>query len=129
MNELFSCLYQADVFLTKEECEYVFHRGLAFLKAYEALAQSLFRQDKPWLFPLYPKTHSFHEQMITIKTNSDHHNMSINPMVYGCQCDEDTVGRAARLSRRVNVRMVMQRTMQRYLVSAYSAFSKANLLG
>ena len=129
MNELFSCLYRADVFMTKEECEYVFQRGLAFLKAYEALAQSLFREDRPWLFPLYPKTHSFHEQMVTIKTNSDQHNMSINPMVYGCQCDEDTIGRAARLSRRVNVRMVMQRTMQRYLVSAYSVFSKANLLG
>lgn len=51
-----------------------------------------------------------------------------NPMLFACQIDEDTVGKASRLSRKVNIRLVAQRALDRYLTAAYTAFAKAKLL-
>lgn len=130
MNELFQCLYKADAFLSREQCDYVSSRGLEFLRIYNGLAVKMFADGKPWLFPLYPKLHVFHEMNLQIKFDGETPltGTSFNPLVWGCQVDEDQIGRTARLSRRVSVRTQMQRTLERYLVNAYSAFVRAGLL-
>ena len=130
MNELFSCLYRADAFLTPDQCVYTSSRGLEFLRIYGGLANRFFVEGRPWLFPLYPKLHGFHEMMLTIKKDgeSPHSKTAINPLVWGCQVDEDQIGRTARLSRRVSIRLQMQRTLERYLVNSHTAFCKAGLL-
>ena len=51
------------------------------------------------------------------------------PDGWGHRWQDIQVVRTSRLSRRVNIRVVSARTLDRYLVSAYSAFSKAGLLG
>ena len=130
LNELFSTLYKADAFLDAQQCSYVSRRGLEFLRLYQMLATQLFQRGRPWVFPLYPKLHGFHEMMLTIKMEGEapETRTSFNPLVWGCQIDEDQIGRTARLSRRVAARLQMKRTLDRYLVSAYSAFTRAGLL-
>ena len=54
--------------------------------------------------------------------------LAFNPLVFACQQDEDTVGKVSRLSRRVNIRKVMDRTLRRYRVQAKTAFKDAGLL-
>ena len=128
MNELWSCLFRAEVFLTEEQCFYVSARGVRFLQTYSLMARDLFRDNRPWVFPLYGKLHGFHEQMLTILEQARQHKMSLNPIVFCCQMDEDTIGRASRISRRVNIRQVIKRSLQRCLIAAHTAFTKEGLL-
>ena len=128
MNNLFECLIRADAFLSKEECIYVSAKGLRFLQVYSKMARAQFQEGCPWNFPLYPKLHAYHETILQVQHDGQRVGMAINPLMFSCQVDEDTVGRTSRLSRRVNIRLVMTRTLQRYLMSAHSAFVRAGLL-
>lgn len=128
VNSLFSMLYKAGAFLGESECAHVAEQGLRFLAVYAELALKMYRANRQYLFPLYPKLHIWHHLVLAVKQSGERNQSAINPTMWGCQMDEDTVGRASRLSRRVNIRRVASRTLERYLVSAYTAFSKAGLL-
>lgn len=128
MNQIFSCLFKADAFLSAEQSMYVSNRGLAFLQTYTAMANRMYSLGKPWLFALYPKLHAYHEIMLTLRQQAQDCGMSYNPIMFCCQMDEDIVGRASRLSRRVNLRRVMDRTLGRYLISCHTAFVCAGFL-
>ena len=65
----------------------------------------------------------------TARSTASSAGLCCSPMMFGCQMDEDVVGKASRLSRRVNIRKVSQRALDRYLVAAFAAYSKAKLLG
>eukprot|EP00435_Cladocopium_sp_Y103_P067186 s55_g29.t1 len=128
INAMFALLYRSNAFLSEQESHFVAEQGLLFLKTYATMAQRMFEGNRQWMFPLYPKLHMFHHQMIEILFLAKSCQRSINPMMFACQLDEDAVGRSSRLSRRVNIRRVSLRTLERYLVSAYAAHAKAGLL-
>ena len=128
VNSLFTMLYKAGAFLGESECAHVAEQGLRFLAVYAELALKMYRDNRQYLFPLYPKLHIWHHLVLAVKQSGERNQSAINPTMWGCQMDEDTVGRASRLSRRVNIRRVASRTLERYLVSAYTAFTKAGLL-
>ena len=129
MNLLFQHLYRAGAFLTEEEGLFVATQGLAFLSTYVLGAQTMFQKNRQYLYPLYPKLHIFHHILLDIRSKCMALHLCENPLMYACQLDEDVVGRASRLSRRVSIRQVGFRTLQRYLISAYTAYTKAGLLG
>ena len=129
MNSMFGVLYRAGAFLSRNEASFVSSQGLEFLRTYAKMASDMFNEGRQWLFPLYPKLHIFHHVVLEVMYTAEDCGTCCSPMMFGCQMDEDTVGRASRLSRRVNIRVVSGRTLDRYLVSANSAFSKAGLLG
>lgn len=129
MNAMFSVLYRSGAFLTEEQAAFVATQGLAFLDCYATMAAAMFNAGRQHLYPLYPKLHMFHHIMITVQRQGSTAKVAVNPTMWGCQMDEDTVGRASRLSRRVNIRLVAQRSLERYLVAAFTAFTKAGLLG
>jgi hypothetical protein len=92
------------------------------------MALNMFQDNRQWLFPLYPKLHVFHHQMVEIKRSGMTAKMAINPAMFSCQMDEDTVGRASRISRRVSIKLVASRTLQRYLVAAHASFVKSGIM-
>lgn len=122
LNRMFGFLYQAPAFLEGEQCLFVADRGQEFLNLYYALAQSQFAKRKPFLYPLYPKLHGLHHWVIQLRGDYKNHQLAENPMIYACQMDEDCIGRVARLSRRVNIRAVMNRTFDRYLIAAHTVW-------
>lgn len=128
VNTFFSFLFRSQVFLTQAESLYLAGLGFRFLKTYGELAMEMYRAGRPWLYPLYPKLHIYHHALVKLKVDAEEKSKAINPLVWSCQMDEDIVGRASRLSRRVSIRTVMKRTFERYLVQAYEAFQKAELL-
>lgn len=128
MNSMFSILYRSGAFLSEHEATFVSQQGLEFLACYSGLAAALFRDGKQWMFPLYPKLHMFHHLMLDIANQARSAKVALSPMLWACQIDEDVVGRSSRLSRRVNIRLVSQRALDRYLVAAHSAHSNAGLL-
>ena len=128
VNAMFSTLYKSGAFLNETECEFVSQQGLHFLQCYAQNATAMFRCGKQYLFPLYPKLHLFHHIMLDLKMQGAELKIALNPLCFGCQMDEDVVGKASRLSRRVNIRRVASRALDRYLVAAYAAYTKAKLL-
>ena len=128
MNSMFSLLYRAGAFLSRDECAFVAAQGLGFLKTYQKMAVLMFQASKQWCFPLYPKLHIFHHICIEVQRAGIMVGVGCNPTMWGCQMDEDCIGKASRLSRRVNIRRVAFRALDRYLIAAYSAFRKDGLL-
>ena len=129
LNSLFRLLYRSGAFLTAEQAAFISDQGLSFLRTYASMARVMYNAGKQWLFPLYPKLHVFHHIILTVRNTASSTGLCCSPMMYGCQMDEDVVGKASRLSRRVNIRKVSQRALDRYLVAAFTAYSKAKLLG
>jgi len=129
LNSLFRLLYRSGAFLTAEQAAFISDQGLSFLRTYAAMARVMYNAGKQWLFPLYPKLHVFHHLILTVRNTASSTGLCCSPMMYGCQMDEDVVGKTSRLSRRVNIRKVSQRALDRYLVAAFTAYSKAKLLG
>lgn len=128
LNALFECLYGADAFLTVEQSNLVTRNGLRFLEIYQSMAVSQYEVGRAYAFPLYPKLHGFHEILLTTRSDTLRTGTSMNPLMWSCQIDEDVVGRASRLSRRVSIKQTMQRTLDRYLISARTAFANAGML-
>ena len=128
LNAALSFLYNAPLWLDQEECKFVYSRGMNFLQTYSALAGDCFRQNKYHLYPLYPKLHAVHHVWLLISQDGDSVGYAMNPLTASCQQDEDIVGKVSRTSRRVNVRMVIQRTLQRYLMASYKVWFDAKII-
>ena len=128
MNMMFRCLFSSPAFLDRNESVYAASLGMAFLKVYNELAWVCFQARRPYLFPMYPKLHYMHHAFLKMALDANSVGYSENPLLTACQQDEDTIGRASRLSRRVSIRMTMTRTLQRYLVLAHTVWVKAGMI-
>ena len=128
INAAMSHLYNAPLFLKANEAEFVGRQGLVFLTKYYGLAVSQFALRKPFLFPLYPKMHAACHHFLALLMQSRERGGALNPLSTGCQLDEDAIGKASRISRRVSIRKVMQRTLERYLMTCYAEWTEAKLL-
>ena len=128
LNAMFSVLYRAGAFLKENECAFVSEQGLRFLEAYAFLANAMFAEGKQYLYPLYPKLHIFHHIILDVKHLGENVKIACNPAMFSCQMCEDVVGRSSRISRRVSIRKVAFRSLDRFRSAAFAAFVKAKLL-
>eukprot|EP00438_Fugacium_kawagutii_P010280 Skav226724 [mRNA] locus=scaffold720:14695:16275:- [translate_table: standard] len=128
LNAMFGVLYRSGAFLSEDEASFVSTQGLLFLKVYSEMAERMFRASRQWMFPLFPKLHSFHHLMLDVRDQGEQAKVAASPMLHCCQMDEDTVGRTSRISRRVSIRQASYRTLTRYLAACHAAHVKAGLL-
>lgn len=128
INAMFRVLYRSGAFLGESEALFVAEQGLSFLQCYASMASSLYQEGKQWCFPLYPKLHQFHHLLLETRFLAISVKLAPNVMMWSCQLDEDIVGRTSKLSRRVNIRKVAQRSLDRFLVAAHTAHVKERLL-
>lgn len=128
MNAFFSFLYESPLFLDRTESLFAAKKVLDFLRMYQELAVRQWQKSLPHLFPLYPKLHVFHHIGLQLLHDSSACGFACNPISVATQVDEDLIGRTARVSRRVSIRTVMDRTLQRYLISCKASWIKAGLL-
>ena len=73
-----------------------------------------------------PKTHYIHHGALDILNTAQRSTFVINPLAFSNQTQEDFVGRAARISRRVAVPLVHLRVIQRCLICAYQSILDAD---
>ena len=128
LNACLSFLYDAALFLESNECRFVYNKGMCFLQTYSDLAQKMFDRGQPHLYPLFPKGHAVHHIWHGIMSDCQQHGFSLNPLTASCQQDEDKIGRVSRLSRRVNVRLTILRTLQRHRMACYKIWKEAKLI-
>ena len=124
-NLFFRGLYDCDAFLSAEQCAFISEAGRTFLTSYVELARRCFQDRKP-LYPLLPKIHLMDHFIYKMWRDGWEVGLSDNPLQVACQMDEDMVGKASRISRRVSIRLQILRTFQRYLICCHDAFTEAS---
>ena len=127
LNKLFSVLFNSNFFLDRGGSLYSSHLGRSWLVLYRELAELTFAEGRA-MFPLLPKAHAFEHMVLRMRRDAMLYGISSNPLVVGCQADEDLVGRISRLSRQVSIRVVIAKTLQRYLIQAYSTWTAAGII-
>ena len=106
----------------KNEAEWASMHGTQFLQEYAHFALSQYQLRKPHLFPLYPKMHYIDHIFKRLRWEADDCDKAFNCLSTSCQMDEDAVGKSSRISRRVNIRLVQRRTLERYLLNCYAVW-------
>ena len=82
-------------------------------------------QEGKRLYCLRPKIHFFHHCLYDVdKQLRSNCQWVVNPNLWGCEMNEDYIGRISRMSRRVSPKIATQRTIDRYLVAAKLLFKK-----
>eukprot|EP00438_Fugacium_kawagutii_P004942 Skav232722 [mRNA] locus=scaffold3777:19787:26844:- [translate_table: standard] len=102
-------------------------KGLRFLRRYSVAAAMAHRAGRK-LFGFQPKCHALHKVFLLMLLQCRAHGFAINPAVYSVQPDEDLIGRASRISRKVHPAQQVRRVLERYLLSAHSEWVRAGFL-
>ncbi|CAE7610801.1 unnamed protein product [Symbiodinium sp. CCMP2592] len=124
INRCFRILYAEDAFLSADTAKLTGELISRFLRRYEHLVRETYEMECT-LFSVPPKIHPLHHFALDLLRAGRAGHPGINPLLWSTQMSEDLVGRPSRLSRRVGTRCVVQRTLQRYLQSAYREWVKA----
>ena len=128
MNSCLKSLYLSDLFIPPDEAVEIAEAGLKFLRRLAWLAKHA-QDSHKCLFLLTPKAHAAHHILLEdLLLNARKGLSPLNPIALSVQMDEDYLGFAARLSRRVEPRKCSIRCIQRFLQQCYHEFVKAGLI-
>ena len=123
-NKFFGMVYRAGVWLTQDERDLAISTLGQFLGAFSRAADYAFQTLHKTRFKFQPKFHMIAEvrHLLIVEAGYGGETLSINPLVWATQCDEDFVGRVAALSRKVSSRTLHKKTIERYLISLAAAW-------
>ena len=113
---MFSILYHAGFWLTREEALEAGRLGRQWLRLYVELADMSFKAGK-LRFPLAVKHHMMDHHVRALLKGAQFE-WSWNCLIDSVQLDEDFIGHAARIARRVSPVSQAERVLQRYLARA-----------
>lgn len=86
---------------------------MCLLRGYRRLAYEAVRlQMVGW--GLKPKYHALHHMAYSLRQQIL--SLALNPMAWGNESNEDTIGKVCRLARKVDVRTITRRVLQRYFL-------------
>ena len=127
LNGCMSGLYSSDAWIDNPFATDYAEKGLRFLRRYAFAAAAAHGEGRK-LFGFQPKCHALHKVFLFMLLQARSHGFAINPAVFSVQPDEDLIGRASRLSRRVHPSQQVKRVLERYLQSAYSEWVRAGFI-
>lgn len=78
-------------------------------------------------FSLVPKIHMIHHTALQVTQEASRAKFAKNPLAHSVQCQEDYIGRGARISRRVNARRLHENTLARSLIAVLQALQSSDL--
>lgn len=119
-NSWLTALYHEGLFIRAPVARGIALRGLKFLHGYAKLAKMAFDRGQK-RFALIPKGHYLHHQVLDLLHQSERSRWCPNLLMYGCQLQEDYVGRPSRISRRVSPKTVPLRVLQRSFLAIRAA--------
>ena len=101
--------------------------GMKLLRGYAYLASRAIQEGKR-LYSLRPKLHYYHHVLIELEAQIRRQDAwCLNPALFGCESNEDYIGRISRISRKVSPKATSRRTLDRYLVAVKLMFRKHGL--
>ena len=122
-----SGLYKHELWIPANEARLLANHALQHLRLYGRGA-SLAWQKRRSLFPLMPNHHRLHHLGVDLLEQSQAAQHCLSPLHSSCQPAEDFIGRPSRISRRVNCRQIVTRTLQRALAVVLAHYHKAGLI-
>ena len=115
-TDWFDLIYSHGAFLTHSCGARLYEMGQAFLSGYKWLASYAFNQSL-CLFGLKPKLHFQKHLLLDIFQQVKRGDTCIvSPVLFDCSQNEDFIGRVCRLTRRVDSRVLTERTLEFYLI-------------
>ena len=127
-----NCMYAHGLWMSRH-CAASFCQSLqAFLSAYNRLAYMCLHDLKQAGFALKPKLHLLSHMCVEMATLLEKGiDPVLSPLCWNCESNEDVIGKASRLSRRVSARQTSKRSLQMYLIKSKALYRKfrANKFG
>ena len=120
MNVFVSVLYGEGFWVPKRRGDRLGRMLQSFLMIYQRLAGEAVKRG--WnRFPMVPKSHMLAHCGVQMILEAQRGEWVINPLSTANQQQEDYIGRPSRLSRRVHMRRLHMRVLQRSLLASYQA--------
>ena len=127
MDQFLSGCYSHEVWIPANEALSLATKGFQFWKHFGRVVRICYTQSR-LLFLQMPNYHRLHEIFHKLREEARACDYAFNPLMVATQCDEDFIGRPSRISRRVDARTIVQRTLQRSLLAAYAAYVDAGMI-
>lgn len=124
MNTALVALFNSGFWLRTHVAVKIAHWIVYFLKQYQKAALLCFHAGKS-RYALIPKLHFIHHAPIEMLAQSRISKWVVNPLATSCQMQESYIGMPSRASRRVSIRQIHLRTLQRCLLLNRDSFEKA----
>ena len=127
MDAFLHGLYKHEVWIPSKEGKSLALRGAAFLRMFGRGAQQAAKLKKSHFY-LVPNHHRLQHIFMDMLEECAVSPYCLNPLHCATQADEDFIGRPSRISRRVNIRLVSLRTIQRSLITIFGKYREAGLI-
>lgn len=127
IDSVWSRLYLLPVWVPSKTAKEISQDAFRYLNLYMRLA-NIASQEGEMLWLFNAKAHMLSHIFRNFSWESELSDLALNPLVLGVQLEEDLVGKCARLNRRVAPAIQIKRTLQRYLVGAFSAWVDAGMI-
>ena len=125
MNLLMEALYREGFWIHRDRGLQLAELFMLFLKCFQcAVSESRARGLNR--FSLVPKIHMLHHISLRMKSECQQAAFCCNPLAESVQIQEDYIGRPSRLSRRVGMKLLHLRVVQRSLISTMYALKRAD---
>ena len=125
MNRFLSSLYKEGFWIASCKATQLVKLFFLFLKSFQLAAVESSRRHMN-RFAFVPKVHMLHHGAHQLHQEAVMAHWAMNPLATSVQIQEDFIGRPARLSRRVAMRSIHMRVLQRTLISAEFALRLAD---
>ena len=127
MNIAMAFMYSQGFWIKALDAQRLAEWLMVFIQSYFRAAEITFAAGA-CRFPLQPKLHymhhAAHDLLWGVRRGKEY---LINPLASSNQMQEDFVGKPSRLSRRVHVRLVSTRVIQRSLICSLQAIEASDL--
>ncbi len=126
--KFFDLMYAHGIWMDQKCAALLWEVGISFTNGYSLLAH-MAMESQQCLFAIKPKIHFQCHVLTDLKSQVDGGTGTcavLNPAVFDCQQNEDFIGRMCKLSRQVDSRTLMYRTLRFYLIKV-SILAKRHL--
>lgn len=111
-------LYAHGLFLDRKCAVSTYLDGCRFIAGYCMLANQCLGHLN--LFGIKPKIHMWRHTLVQMRQSFERGSkVTLNPLAWNCDPNEDSIGRLSRLSRRLDSRGVSGRILQCFLIKAH----------
>lgn len=127
--DMFDIVYSHGLWLDRSCTKVLYLKVMQLLKGYQALATEALKL-KVAAWGLKPKFHALHHVSFDLRSQLLHNcKICLNPVVWGNEQNEDTIGRVSRLSKLVSVRTITRRVLNRYFLKKRALLKRHAVLG
>eukprot|EP00438_Fugacium_kawagutii_P011054 Skav221281 [mRNA] locus=scaffold2775:169664:171427:- [translate_table: standard] len=120
----FGMMHVHGIWLERACARLLYGHMMTFLRGYVTLGRKAL-DLRMRAFIQKPKMHALHHLAQRLRAQLESGAvLCLNPQVFACDCNEDFLGRIARLSRRVGFRLVDKRVCERYMLKQSSLLRK-----